>query len=251
MRPRCTLVFRSLALMGLTLLAAAPARAIPLSLQVFADGVQIGNVDSTRLGCVDNPDGVSAHCQVQDLVYGADYPLVNIDEINIDVDSDPVVTGTTGVTNLFSSTQQITLLFTLPIAPIPGATLSGGSYRGTVTDNNGDGATISAPTGSALYTAKIDGVNTQSLYPDPNSFSAGSFGSANIPSTNFGSPIPSLLGGPALTSIGIQLDFNLTGLDSASFTSNHVVQPVPEPQTGALVAMGLALLALRRRSKIG
>ena len=252
MRLCCTLAFRSLALTGLALLATAPARAIPLSLQVFADGVQIGNVDSTRLGCVDNPDGVSAHCQVTDLVYGGDYPLVNIDEINIDIHQDPVVTGTTGVTNLFSSTQQITLLFTLPILPpIPGATLQGGSYRGTVTDNNGNGATIAAPTGSALYTAQIDGVNTQSLYPDPNSFAAGNFLSANIPATNFGSPIPSLPGGPALVSIGIVLDFTLTGNDSASFTSNHVVEPVPEPQTGALVAMGLALLALRRRSKIG
>jgi len=244
-----TLLSGSLALAGLTL-ATAPAQAIPLSLHVFADGVQIGTVDETRLGCVDNPDGVSAHCQVQDLVYGGEYPLVNIDEINIDIDSDPVVTGTTGVTNLFATTQQITLLFTLPITSIPGATLSGGSYRGTLTDNNGDGATLAAPTGSALYTAQIDGVATQSLYPNPNSFSAGNFLSVNIPSTNFGSPIPSLLGGPALASIGIQLDFTLTGLDSASFTSNHVVTAVPEPQTGALVGIGLAVLALvRRRSE--
>ena len=253
MRLGCSLALRSLALTGLTLLATAPARAIPLSLQVYSNGVQIGDVDSTRLGCVDNPDGLSAHCQVTDLSYGNDqYPLVNIDEINIDIDKDPTVTGTTGVTNLFSSTQQITLLFTLPIVAIPGPTLSGGSFRGTVTDNNGDGATIAAPTGSALYTAQIDGVNTQSLYPNPSSFSAGgAFLTANIPATSFGSPIPSFPTGPALVSIGIVLDFTLTGNDSASFTSNHVVVPVPEPQTGALFAMGLALLALRRRSKIG
>jgi hypothetical protein len=229
---------------GSTLSLATPASAVSAGLEIFVGGQQLG--DGVEIGCVDNPDGVSAHCQVQDLVY----PLLKIDEINFDIDSDPVVTGTTSVTNLFSTTQQITLLFTLPIAPIPGSTLSGGSYRGTVTDNNGDGATIAAPTGSALYTAQIDGVNTQSLYPDPSSFSAGSFLSANIPATNFGSPIPSFPTGPALTSIGIVLDFTLTGFDSASFTSNHVVQ-VPEPGTGALVGIGLALLAIGRRRQVG
>src|SRR5262245_50363793 len=106
MRPAASFVLRSLALTGLAFLGAAPAQAIPVSLQVFADGVQIGNVDETRLGCVDNPDGVSAHCQVQDLVYGGEYPLVNIDQINIHIDSDPVVTGTTGVPNLFSTAQE-------------------------------------------------------------------------------------------------------------------------------------------------
>src|SRR5262249_4934090 len=150
-------------------------------------------------------------------------------------------------------TPQTTPPLPPPTAATPAGTRQGGSSRGTVTDNNGDadsnnGATIAAPAGSALYTAQIDGVNTQSLYSAPFSVSAGSFLSANIPATNFGSPIPSLVGGPALTSIGIQLDFTLTGFDSASFTSNQVVQPVPEPETGALVGLGLVLLALRRRS---
>ncbi len=248
MRLRATRVFCAVATSGLTLVATAPAQAIPLSLQVFADGVLIGDVDETRLGCVDNPDGVSAHCEVQDLVYGGEYPLVNIDDLNIDIDADPVVTGTTGVSNLFGVTQQITLLFTLPIAPIPGGTLTGGSYRGTVTDNNGDGATVSTVAGSALYTAMIDGLNWQSLYPHAASTSAGSFLSSAIPNLSFGTPIPNLPGPAALASIGIKLDFNLTAFDSASFTSNHVVLPIPEPHTVGLVGLGLALLARRRRS---
>jgi len=238
---------RSLVLLSLTLLATAPAHAVPLTLQVFANGVQVGSADQTRLGCVDSSDGLSAHCQVEDLAFRT----VNIDDLNINIDPDPVVTGTTGVTNLFSTTQQITLLFTLPIAPIPGGTLTGGSFRGTVTDNNGDGATIAAPAGSALYTAQIDGVSGQSLYAAPASVSAGNFLSANIASASFGSPIPSLPGPAALVSIGIQLDFTLTGHDSASFTSNHVVvESVPEPQTGALVAVGLLLVAKRRRGPV-
>jgi hypothetical protein len=243
---RLRLPFVSAALAGVSLLAPGSVQSVPLSLQIFADGVLIGDLDETSLGCVDT-SSVTAQCQIQDVQYGTEYPLLNIDEINLEIDSDPIVTGVTGVTNLFSSTQLITLVFTLPVTPILTATLTGGSFRGTVTDNDGDGATISTAAGSALYTALLDGANWQSLYPDSFSKSAGSHLSANISSTNFGSPIPSLVGPSVLASIGIRLEFNLTAFDSASFTSNHVVIPVPEPQTGVLVAMGLSMLATRRR----
>jgi hypothetical protein len=249
MRLRSTLVFSAAVFAALLSLSSAPAQAVELQLQVFADGVEIGNVDQTRLGCVDNADGVTAQCEVTDLVYGGDYPLVNIDSLSLFIDSDPVVTGTTAVTNLFNVTQQITLLFTLPISPaLTPSTLTGGSYRGTVTDNNGDGATVSTAPGSSLYAALIDSVIHQTLYPHAASTSAGSFLSATIPSVTFGAPIPSQPGPQALTSIGIRLDFNLTALDSASFTSNHVVQVVPEPATAAFLGLGLALLARVRRS---
>ena len=245
MRLAAPAVSRFLAL-GVALLVTGPAQAVDFGLQVFADGVLIGDVDQSRLGCVDGADGVTAHCEVQDLVYGGDYPLINIDNISIDIDSDPVVTGVTGVTNLFSTTQQFTLIFTLPVAPIPGSTLTGGSFRGTVTDNDGNGATISTVAGSALYTAQLDGANWQSLYPHNIAIAAPAFGSQAITTQSFGSPIPSLPGPGVASSIGIRLDFNLTAFDSASFTSNHVVI-APEPQTAALVAIGLALIAMRRR----
>jgi hypothetical protein len=236
-----------LRVVGLALLTTAPAQAIPLSLQIYADGVLIGDVDESHLGCVDNPDGVSASCYAENLTYSGEYPLLNIDLIDIDIDSDPVVTGTTAVTNLFNTTQQFTLIFTLPVAPMPLGTVTGGSHRGTVTDVNGNGATVAAPLGSSLYTALLDGADWQTLRDDPYSVSAGNFLSASIPSTSFGSPIPSLPGPAVLASIGIQLDFTLTAFDQASFTSNHVVEPIPEPTTGALVVLGLAVLAMRRR----
>jgi hypothetical protein len=119
-----------------------------------------------------------------------------------------------------------------------------------MTDNTGDGATVSAATGSALYTALIDGASVQALYAAPQSFSSGAFLSGNIPNTAFGTPIPSQAGPPVASSIGIRLDFLLTPGDSASFTSNFVVV-VPEPGTALLFGaglVGLGLLGSRRRT---
>ncbi len=132
------------------------------------------------------------------------------------------------------------------LAP-PGSSLIGGSIQGGATDNNGNGVTLSTPAGAAFYTARIDNADVQSLYLDPQSYSAGSFLSVSVPSLAFGTPIPSQAGPAALTNIGIRLDFLLTPGDSASFTSNFVVQPVPVPAAAWLFGGALGLLAWMRR----
>ena len=232
--------------LALSALVAGPARADGIGLDVYKGGALIREYNDDQLGCTDNADGTST-CSG----YGIQLGSSGISVISWDllVDPDPVVSGVAAVTNLSGAAQEYTLIFQLPITPIFPSSRTGGSLQGGITDNDGDGATVSTAPGSALYTAQIDGVNWQQLYGAPNSFAAGSFGSENIPSTSFGSPIPSLPGPAALTSIGIVLDFTLTGNDSASFTSNHVVV-TPEPQTGALLGLGLAFLAIRRRRQL-
>jgi hypothetical protein len=96
-----------------------------------------------------------------------------------------------------------------------------------------------------MYTALIDGSPWQTLYNDPQSFSAAGFGGGTIPYVEFGGPIPSLPGPAVLSTIGIVLDFTLTAGDQASFTSNFVVL-VPEPRLALLLVPALLALGLRR-----
>jgi hypothetical protein len=247
MRAGAARVFGAVAVAGALGLAASGANAIPITLTAYADGVLIGQSDQNALGCVDNPDGVSAVCNAAGIEYGADYTAISVSIQNLQIDSDPVVTGTTGITNSQAFAQHITLVYTLPVVAMPAGTVTGGRISGTLTDQDANGASVSAPTGSALYTALLDGGNWQQLYTDPTSFAVVGTSTA-IPNVTFGSPIPSLPGPAVLSTIGIRLDFNLSGFDSVSFTSNHVVNAVPEPGTAALVALGLVFLARRRRS---
>ena len=146
--------------------------------------------------------------------------------------------GTTGVTNLFSTSQQITLIFTLPVAPIGPATVIGGSFGGAVADANFDGVGgIGTVAMSAIYTALIDGVAVATLDADPFFVPGPAFpgtfafagASQTIPATSFGLPGPATPGPPVAASIGIQLDFNLGALDSLAVTSDFIVDCVPTP----------------------
>jgi hypothetical protein len=83
-------------------------------------------------------------------------------ELTLNSWSMTVISGNTVVTDNTAGIQQFTLLFTLPVTPIGPSTLSGGSIQGGVTDNTGDGATLStAGPGTDLYQGLLDGVSSR------------------------------------------------------------------------------------------
>jgi len=168
-------------------------------------------------------------------------------------DPDPVVSSNLTVTNNSAVTQTFTSLVVLPIAPaVTPSSLIGGSISGSVTDVNGNGATLATAAPDALYTALIDGVAVQTLYNNPNSFVVTPpFGSASVPNAAFGSPIPSLPGPAANNTIAIQLKFTLSPGDSMALTSVFVVNPVPEPVGLGMFGLAAAgLLGRRRRQAV-
>jgi len=241
---RCAALFGAFGLWasGVPGIAVAAPVTAGTSLQVSINGVDSGSYYSSSLGCAAG-DGNSFSCSGSGLTVGT----LTLNSWNMTFDTDPQVSGIVAVTNNSLNTQQFTLTFTLPVAPIPGSSLTRGSVSGSVTDSaNSDTATVAAPAGSAIYTSMIDGVLTTQLYPFNASFTAPVDISGNVPATSFGSPV--YLPGPGVaSSIGIQLNFTLTPGDSASFTSNHIVV-VPEPGPATMMLLGLGVLALRRRS---
>jgi hypothetical protein len=237
-------VYVALSPVVVALMAAVSAQAVPFTLGIYADGVLLETVDNSDLGCSDTGPNTT-ECSATDLAYSnGSYTALRINSIDLELDNDPLVSGNIAISNEQAFTQRFTFLFTLPISSIPGPTIQSGSISGSVADGfEGDGATISAPVGEAIYQARIDGVDTNALHADPASFSAPAFDIGSIPAASFGP----LLGGPALANIQLELDFFLTSFDSVQITSEHQVEPVPEPASGAMVAIGLALLAARRR----
>jgi PEP-CTERM motif len=165
---------------------------------------------------------------------------------NVTVDPDPIITSSLVVTNNTALIQTFTSTVALPISPIA-ATLRGGSVGGSVTDVNSNGATLSTVLGSALYTAQVNGIGAHTLHPHAYIVTVNPSSTANVTAIDFGSPIPSLLSGPATGTIGIQLHFTLTPGDTAVLSSSFVVDPVPEPASLAAIGLAGAALLLRRR----
>ena len=194
---------------------------------------------------VDNGDGTYTFSGTySDPEYG-DWTL-NLQ--NVTVRSDPFINAVYGVTNNLGTTQNLILSVSVPVSPtITPSSLIGGSTGGSINDANFDGVGTLATLGSGqpFYAGLIDGVTVLPLYADPFSVSvpfAG--GTALIPALNAGLPGPTIPGPAVLSSIGIDHRFSLTAHDTAALTSFFVA--VPEPTTGALLALGGLLLAARR-----
>src|SRR5215510_10814491 len=173
---------------GIMVVTAAPSRAVDITLDVFQGGQFQGSLNASQLGC-SSTGATTSHCSGQDITLGD----LKITSLNMNLNTDASVNAVIAVQNMAALTQQFTLTVTLLTGPVGApTTVTGGSTTGGVTENDGNTATLSTTTGQALYTALIDGVLHQTLFPDPTSLSAGPHDSADLmPPGAFGTPIPS------------------------------------------------------------
>lgn len=164
------------------------------------------------------------------------------------VNPDPFVIANFVVTNNSATTQTYTIQVLLPYTAT-GPFCIGGSVTGSLTDLNGNGASLSSVAGGSIYSAIIDNSVVHTLLDSPFTTNAAAFQSAVVGPADFGTPIPSLpYNADISTNIGINLTFTLSAGDAASFTSIFVVEPGCIPAPGALAMLGVAgLLGGRRR----
>lgn len=167
---------------------------------------------------------------------------------NLLVNADPFIVGNIIVNNTSAVTQEYFLDIVLPIGMTTSHSYVGGSVTGTVTDLNGNGASLSSVGGAGLFTAVTDhGTANRAVAGSllsATTITAAAFQSSSLGPASFGDPIPSLLHRAAAENITVQFRFTLTAGDSASFTSIFVAEAIPAP--GALALLGIAGLSGRR-----
>ena len=161
---------------------------------------------------------------------------------NLMMDPDPFIGGSFSIRNMSTVTQTFNLLFNLPVSPALSSGYKSGTIGATLTDTGGGGATLSNMTWGGL----IDGGNAMNL------LTAGTlcFGSSpGCTATVF--PVsdgPLFHADGVSTSIGIAMSFDLTAGDTAEFTTNFEVAPVPVPAAVWLFGSGLlGLISVARR----
>lgn len=153
--------------------------------------------------------------------------------------ADPVVT-------LFFDVQAGNAMTTFTIASgvLSFPTITNGQAKAssavTVTDNNGNGVTMTGlESGGNMYRAAYNGQPGTTFA----TLNGGPINAGAWDSTNNNASLGFQLVPGAVSSIWAEYSFKLSANDSASATSTFVLIPTP----GALALGGLALVALRRR----
>lgn len=244
-RASCTTALTAAISAGLLVASSANAGLVspPLQLTWSVDGG--APATWTPIGTPDGSGGYNYQGAVSDPngFWAVSYNLVADNDPTSD-NGNIIVTGNVVVQNLTTLPAGYSFGILLPVANAitPSSVIGGSAAFGLTTDSGGGSLTTTGNT--PMWQAQIDNTTVHSLFNAPFSLVNSGLGSSNA-SENFGTPIPSL-GGPAvLNSIGILINFTLSGLDQASVTSTFVVAPAP----GALALLGLAGFAGTRRRR--
>jgi hypothetical protein len=224
---------RTLLLAGSLLVAAGPAHALSVAIDVGSVGGQPLHLMPTVVETAPGQGTSEGEAQ------GDDFLLT----WNLVLDGDPSISGSFTLTNLSGSTQTFSVSATLGVAPLAAPTRMGGSFGDVkFTDANLDSTAMLGTVGSnPFYQATIDGAPVQSLGSFQLTVGGGPGVYGILAQQAFGIPIPSAPGPGVAASIGVAFPaFSLTAGDQVSTPFRFDVVPVPEPGSLALIAIGLA-----------
>ena len=238
MRKRLSVLTSLMAGVGVALLSAGAASATGVASAppaIFLNGTDV----TAGLDCVTTESTTS--CAGQGLATD-DFTLQQWD---FNLNSDPSALVFFALQNNTAVEQIYVISTTVPIVAQGPQVVIQGSISGSVTDVNGDGASV-LDDGSSMYSALIDGVNVATLLDPPQSVTAGAGLSNTIGPAAFG---PALLAQAANSDIGLTIQFKLSPGDLVSFTSQFTINAIPEPGTLLLLGSGLiGMVTFGRRS---
>ena len=160
-----------------------------------------------------------------------------------------VVTISQTFFNSSNATRSYSFYQYAPLAGGSAASVMSGSVSATVTDLNGNGATLGAVNGLAMYTATVNEIAVRTLWQPFSNFNVGQFLSQSTAPGAFANEV--IPGGSTSSDalLGIFLKFTLSAGDTVSFASTFTVNNVPGPGAMALLAVSGATGAGRRRKR--
>jgi len=240
-------------LLGLVVAIGARSQAAPILVEVRSDGVLVQSWNSAALGCAAGPPGVEFCTAISNQSAG-DF---NIRSLNLTLQSMAIANANLAVDNVDSvaASHRLTVDIILTVPGTAGGasgvsgTLAGSITDGITPDPGDDNATMTAPVGSAIYTALLDNVIFAGGTMRPAPFVLGPTATSTpLAPTNFGLPNPPGLAGPPVAStITLRFDFELTKLDQAGVQGS--LRITPEPTSAALLGLGLLALAMAGRRR--
>jgi hypothetical protein len=246
MRQLCRWLVGSAAVVA-TLLSAGSGAALELSVSIGGDPYTLADLPVIFTGTskaggyvIDSNPGQIGN---QPVTVTGEYSIGWSTLYNID----PFVQNNLNVTNLGALPLTVDVTVTTPVVPQTPNTQIQGSVGLTLTNTTG-----SASAGTslvALYTALIDGVAVQTLFPLGYSLSCAPPFCSTTDSDDFGIPVAIGPFPQALSDIAIRIRFVLSPGDTLGVSSVFNIEAVPEPMTLGLLGVVLAgALAARRRA---
>ncbi len=173
-----------------------------------------------------------------------------IESFEVTFSDNPFLASTFTVTNNTAQTQSFVLDLTLPSGVDFANTLASGWFEASLTDNTGDGASLDATAGEAMYSGWVAGQLVQELrpYPDGLSFAAGAQGvEVVLNQLSFAD-----VAGPALSvgdPVTLRHRVDISAGDTATLSGELTI--IPEPGAVVMLGVGAMLLLGRRRRREG